>query len=254
MKTILYAALLGLLAFIANAAEESTPSFSELITKGREAFAQQRWDEALVASEAATKIDATRFESFALAAMALKEKGKFGEALAMIEKALRLAPVEKKALLTEIKKEIPQETPKEPESPTPPPLPTKEQSAPPPTSASTPKTPIGTLLSDFKTLPSGVKYYVWNEGSGYPPNTNSMLIVRSEFFAVSNNAVAPYPSTVKSPQYSTDIRTIRGWQAEPLQRMRAGSMWLLWVPTNITRARVDMLIGLHLLKIETPAP
>lgn len=80
-------------------------------------------------------------------------------------------------------------------------------------------------------LPNGIQYQVLKEGSGPTPSSNSTI--KAHYRGALLNG-KEFDSSFKRNQPFTARLTqlIKGWQ-EVLPMMPVGSMWRLWIPSNL---------------------
>jgi FKBP-type peptidyl-prolyl cis-trans isomerase FklB len=85
--------------------------------------------------------------------------------------------------------------------------------------------------SGVVTLPSGIQYKVMKEGSGKTPKASDTVIVhyKGELLAGTE-----FDSSYKrnQPAEFAVNNVIPGWN-EVLQKMKAGSRWLIFIPPNL---------------------
>jgi hypothetical protein len=113
LQSLLAASLALLLAggtssFVAaqNPPRAATPTYGQLVSAGYDLLREGKVKEAYLAAMMAAKADPTRFESFALAALIMHSRGADGDARDFVEKALGLAPADKKDKLRDLAKSI----------------------------------------------------------------------------------------------------------------------------------------------------
>jgi FKBP-type peptidyl-prolyl cis-trans isomerase FklB len=87
------------------------------------------------------------------------------------------------------------------------------------------------LRPEVKTLPSGLQYSVIKEGSGPMPTATSMVTLLYQGRSI-DGQVFDNQHTEKNPVTVRVATMIPGWQ-EAIQRMQAGSVWVLYIPSNL---------------------
>ena len=85
-----------------NPANPGKPTYNQLISAGYDALRDGNVKKAYLAALEAAKTDPQRFESYALAALALHEQGSDSEAKTFVSKAVVRAPKDKQAKLAEL--------------------------------------------------------------------------------------------------------------------------------------------------------
>lgn len=80
-------------------------------------------------------------------------------------------------------------------------------------------------------LPNGIQYQILKEGNGSKPSSNSNIKAHYRGALLDGNE---FDSSFKRNQPFTARLTqlIKGWQ-EVLPMMPVGSMWRLWIPSNL---------------------
>jgi uncharacterized membrane protein len=94
-------------SFLAQSqAKLPTPTYNQLVSVGYDFLKEGKLKEAYTGALEAAKVDPSRFEAYALAALVLSEQGITAEAKAFLDKAVARAPADKKKRLEEITRTV----------------------------------------------------------------------------------------------------------------------------------------------------
>lgn len=114
-----------------------------------------------------------------------------------------------------------------------------------------------------QTLPSGLQYEVVKEGSGPMPDSSSLVTCHYTLYHIDGKVVES--SEKREPAKFLVTQVIPGW-TEALLKMRVGSKWKLYVPTNLAygenirpdgplKANEALIFDIELLNVEkNPEP
>ena len=92
-------------SFLAQS-QATLPTYNQIVSVGYDFLKEGKLKEAYTGAVQAAKVDPSRFEAYALAALVLSEQGIPAEAKAFLDKAVAHAPADKKKRLEEIARTV----------------------------------------------------------------------------------------------------------------------------------------------------